>query len=157
MLSKNTRNLLLKTGVALSLSFLPAGIPVEIIETYTVQAAVVDTATGKLTVKVSSVWAYSSASWTARSRTYSQGTVLNVSEKHIVDGRYMYKLDNGLFITANTSYVSFTPNASQAAPITAAPSTADYRKTTANLNMRSGAGTGYSILLTTPQGDITEG
>ena len=152
MLSKKTRNLLLKTGVALSLTFLPAGLPVEIIDTYTVQAAVVDTVTGKLTVKASSVWAYSSASWTAKSRTYSQGSVLNVTEKHIVDGRYMYKLDNGLFITANTSYVSFVPNLAQSAPVVSTPSTEDYRTATANLNMRSGPGTGYSILATIPKG-----
>ncbi len=152
MLSKKTRNLLLKTGVALSLTFLPAGLPVEIIDTYTVQAAVVDNVTGKLTVKASSVWAYSSASWIARSRTYSQGTVLNVTEKHIVDGRYMYKLDNGLFITANTSYVSFAPNTVQSTPAVSTPSTEDWRSTTVNLNMRSGAGTGYSILLTIPKG-----
>lgn len=152
MLSKKTRNLLLKTGVALSLTFLPAGLPVEIIDTYTVQAAVVDNVTGKLTVKASSVWAYSSASWAARSRTYSQGTVLNVTEKHIVDGRYMYKLDNGLFITANTSYVSFAPNTMQSTPTVSTPSTEDWRSTTVNLNMRSGAGTGYSILLTIPKG-----
>ena len=151
MLSKRTRRILLQTGIAISISFTSMGLAGTVMDTVVAEAAVVNTTAGTLTVKAVSLWAYSAPSWTAKSRTYNQGTVLQVVAKHEVEGRYMYKLSNGLYISANTSYVTFVQTGTSA-PVVSPVTTSDTRVTTVNLNMRSGAGTNYSLLLTVPKG-----
>jgi beta-N-acetylglucosaminidase/uncharacterized protein YgiM (DUF1202 family) len=155
MLSKKTRMALVKAGVALTVTMTSIGAG-SLSGGEMALAAVINTQTGTLTVKAASLWAYSSPNWSAKSRTYPAGTSLKVVEKHEVDGRYMYKLENGLYISANTVYVTFSPDtASVPAPVPSpapAEQTGDVRVTTANLNMRSGPGTGYSIITTIPKG-----
>ncbi|MGB4590027.1 MAG: SH3 domain-containing protein [Clostridiaceae bacterium] len=145
------KKVLLQTGVALVLTMSSVAVPMKVMNTVVAEASVLNSQSGNLTVTAASLWAYSAPNWTAKVRTYSQGTVLQVVEKHSVDGREMYKLSNGYYISANPSYVSFS---SSGAPATVAPvaSATDTRITTANLNMRSGAGAGYGILLTIPKG-----
>lgn len=151
MLSRKTRMALIKAGVALTISFGSVG--AYSIRTY---ADVVNTNTGTLTVKASSIWTYSAPDWNAKTRTYPTGTVFEVTEKHVVEGRYMYKLTTGIYITANEAYVTFTPKAPTAPveqPVPEAPAevTVDTRKTAANLNMRTGPGTTFAIITTIPK------
>ncbi|HCW72777.1 MAG TPA: hypothetical protein DHM90_02140, partial [Clostridiaceae bacterium] len=56
--------------------------------------------TGKVTVTCSSLWTYSRAAWAAKIAVVSKGASFNVVDKVTVDGRAMYKLDNGRYITA---------------------------------------------------------
>ncbi|MBO1265953.1 SH3 domain-containing protein [Proteiniclasticum sp. SCR006] len=149
MLSKRAKKVLLHTSIALVMSLSATALPMGRIDTV-VEAAVINTQAGNLTVTAYSLWAYSGPDWNAKTRTYSKGTTLQVTEKHAVDGKEMYKLSNGLYISANPSYVSFS--ASAAAAPSAPSTTTDKRETTANLNMRSGAGLSNSILLTIPKG-----
>ncbi|MBW8383577.1 MAG: SH3 domain-containing protein, partial [Youngiibacter sp.] len=151
MLSRKTRMALIKAGVALTISFGSVG--AYSIRTY---ADVVNTTTGTLTVKAASIWTYSAADWNAKTRTYSSGSVFEVSEKHSVEGRYMYRLSTGIYITANEAYVTFMPKAQtapvvQPVPEAPAPVTADTGMTTANLNMRTGPGTTFAIITTIPK------
>lgn len=148
MLSKKTKKILLQTAIALTIGLSSFALPVHVLD-YVAEAAVVNTEAGKLTVTVYSLWAYSAPDWNAKSRTYSQGTSLNVTEKHLVDGREMYKLSNGLYISANPSYVKFESAGSTTAP---SVTTGDTRVTTANLNMRESGSLTARILLTIPQG-----
>jgi cell wall-associated NlpC family hydrolase len=151
MLSKKTRMALIKAGVALTISFGSVGA-----YSFRTYADVVNTNTGTLTVKASSIWTYSAPDWNARTRTYASGTVFEVTEKHSVEGRYMYKLSSGLYITANEAYVTFMPKAQtapveQPVPEAPAPVAAETRMTTANLNMRTGPGTTFAIITTIPK------
>lgn len=107
-------------------------------------------ASGTVTVTISSLWTYSRPDWAARSKVVYKGNQFTVTEKISVAGRDMYKLSNGLYITANTAYVSFSATAGTTAPAPAA--TGSVMAATANLNMRSGPGTGYSILKVIPKG-----
>lgn len=116
-------------------------------KTITVMAA----ETGKVTVTCSSLWTYSSASWAAKASVVSKGAAFNVIDKVIVDGRAMYRLDNGRYITANTAYVSFQGSAAAPAPAPA-PAASNEMVTTANLNMRSGPATGYKSIRIIPNG-----
>lgn len=147
MLSRKTRLALIKAGVALTISFASVG-------TYSVRTYgdVVNSTAGTLTVKASSIWTYSAPDWNAKTRTYPSGTVFEVTEKHNVEGRYMYRLDSGLYITANEAYVTFAPM-TQTEPEVQPPAevTADTRKTIANLNMRTGPGTTFAIITTIPK------
>ena len=151
MLSKRMKKVLLQTGVALVLTMSSVAVPMKVMNTVVAEASVLNTQSGNLTVTAASLWAYSAPNWTAKVRSYSKGTVLQVVEKHSVDGREMYKLSNGYYISANPSYVTFSSTGATA-PVTPVASATDTRITTANLNMRSGAGTGYGILLTIPKG-----
>lgn len=157
MLSKNTRNLLVKTGVVLTLGFSTAINPL-VTTPITVEAStLVNQTQGVLTVKAQSLWSYSKADWNAKTKVFSKGTKLNVVAKYLVSGREMYKLSNGLYITANTQYVSFSANGGSTvvtpeAPRPTAPAGTQTAKTTANLNMRKGASTSYGIILTIPKG-----
>ena len=147
MLSKNTRKIICKTSVALTVALTSVSVPGYFSETYQVEAAtVVNQIQGEVTITISSLWTYSKADWAAKSKVYASGTKFTVLEKLSVDGREMYRLSNGLYITANPQYVSFKATAST-------PVVADSTKsvTTANVNMRSGAGTGYGIILTIPK------
>jgi cell wall-associated NlpC family hydrolase len=156
MLSRKTRMALIKAGVALTISFGSFG--AYSIRTY---AEVVNTTTGTLTVKASSIWTYSAPDWNAKTRTYPAGTVFEVAEKHVVEGRYMYRLTTGIYITANEAYVTFMPS-TQAGPVeqpvpeAPAEVTSDTRKTTANLNMRTGPGTTFAIITTIPKDSIVK-
>jgi len=151
MLSKRMKKVLLQTGIALVLTMSSIAVPMKVMNTVVAEASVLNTQSGNLTVTAASLWAYSAPNWTAKIRAYSQGTVLQVVEKHSVDGREMYKLSNGYYISANPSYVKFSSTGT-AAVVTPVASATDTRVTTANLNMRSGAGTGFGILLSIPKG-----
>ena len=151
MLSKRTRKVLLQTGVAIILTMSSFTLPVKVMNTVVAEAAVLNTQSGNLTVTASSLWAYNAPDWSANVRTYSQGTVLQVVEKHLVDGKEMYRLTNGYYISANPSYVTFSSTTTALSAVTSTAS-ADTRQTLGNLNMRSGAGSTYGILLTIPQG-----
>jgi cell wall-associated NlpC family hydrolase len=59
----------------------------------------------------------------------------------------MYGLTNGLYITANTAYVSAEE---------VLPAVKTYKTTTENLNMRTGNSTLYGIILTIPKGSAVE-
>lgn len=55
---------------------------------------------------------HSKASWSSSTvvGAYKKGKVLNVVARVKVDGVYMYKLDNGKYITSSTIYVKFSTN-----------------------------------------------
>ena len=113
MLSKKTKKVLLQTGIALTISLSSFALPSHVMD-FTAEAAIVNSQTGKLTVTAFSLWAYNAPDWNAKTRTYSNGTTFDVVEKHLIDGREMYKLSNGLYISANPAYVKFeTAGASQ--------------------------------------------
>ena len=105
--------------------------------------------TGKVTVTCSSLWTYSSASWSAKIAVVSKGASFNVTDKVTVDGRFMYRLENGRYITANTAYVSFSGTAVISAP---APAATGLMMTTANLYMRTGPGATYKSIRIIPKG-----
>ena len=148
MLSKNARKIIFKTSVALSVALTSLSVPGYFSETYQVEAAtVVNQTQGEVTITISSLWTYSKADWAARSKVYVSGNKFTVLEKLSVDGREMYRLSNGLFITANPQYVSFKATVSTPVAVDSTKSV-----TTANVNMRTGAGTSYSIILTIPKG-----
>lgn len=107
-------------------------------------------ASGTVTVTATSLWTYSRADWAARSQVVSRGSQFTVTEKVSVAGRDMYRLSNGLYITANPAYVSASVTIGTTAPAPAV--TGSVMATTANLNMRSGPGTGYGILKVIPKG-----
>lgn len=153
MLSKKTKKVLLQTGIALTISLSSLAFPLHIMD-YTVQAAVVNTQTGKLTVTAFSLWAYNAPDWNAKTRTYSNGTTLDVVEKHVIDGREMYKLSNGLYISANPAYVKFVSSGGSSAPAPSAPAqnAGDTRETTGNLNLRESGSLNAKIILTIPKG-----
>ena len=147
MLSKNTRKIICKTSVALSVALTSLSVPGYFSETYQVEAAtVVNQIQGEVTITVSSLWTYSKADWAAKSKVYASGNKFTVLEKLSVDGREMYRLSNGLYISANPQYVSFKATVSTTVGADSTKSV-----TTANVNMRSGAGTGYGIILTIPK------
>lgn len=155
MLSKHIKKVIIATSVALVMgtSFV---IPNPIITNpITVEAAVVNSQTGNLTVTATSIWTYGSANWSDRAKTYPKGTTFNVTQKLNIDGREMYRLSDGSFISANPEYVSFTPTSAEpSATIASVKSTT--MRTTANLNLRTGAGTNHGIILTIPKGtDVT--
>ncbi|WP_312649269.1 SH3 domain-containing protein [Proteiniclasticum sp.] len=113
--------------------------------------------TGKVTVTCSSLWTYSRAAWAAKIAVVSKGTSFNVVDKLVVDGREMYRLDNGRYITANPAYVSFQGSAAVAAPAPAptpapAPQAGSEMATTANLYMRTGPDSGYKSIRIIPNG-----
>lgn len=152
MLSKNARNIILRTSVALTVALASVVVP-SYAEPVLVEAAtVINQTQGTVTIKAASLWTYSSANWNAKAKAYNSGTQFTVVEKLSVDGREMYRLSSGLYISASTAYVSF--QASGTAAVTPAPvvsGAVTTARTTVNLNMRSGAGTGYGILLTIPK------
>ena len=154
MLSKNARNIILKTSVAMTVALASVVVP-SYAEPVLVEAAtVINQTQGTLTIKVASLWTYSKPDWNAKSKVFSSGTTFTVVEKLSVEGREMYRLSNGLYISANTAYVSFQASGGSVVP-SPAPSTGAVvttARTTANLNLRSGAGTGFSILTTIPSG-----
>ena len=104
---------------------------------------------GELTVLTKSLWTYSKADWNARAKVVNGGEKFTLSEKLIVDGREMYGLTNGLYISANPKYVSTSENLSVSKPASV-PST--YTMTLFNLNLRKGIGTSHGIITTMPKG-----
>ena len=111
---------------------------------------------GIVTVTTSSLWTYSRADWNAKIEVVSRGTKLTAIEKITVDGREMYRLSNGRYVTANTAYVQFSASStSTPAPAPTAPTTTQTSvKTTASLNMRSGSSTAYKVLAVIPKGTV---
>lgn len=106
--------------------------------------------TGTVTVTCSALWTYSRAAWSAKIEVVGKGASFTVVDSITVDGRKMYKLDNGRYITANNAYVSF--KAAGTAPAPSAPAATGEMVTTANLYMRSGPGTSYSSIRIIPNG-----
>lgn len=103
---------------------------------------------GTVTVKTSSLWTYNKADWSARAQVVNYGAAFSISEKLTIEGRDMYGLTNGLYITANPAYVS----AQEVAPASAAT----YKATTASVNMRTGPSTTYSVMTTLPRGAVVQ-
>ncbi|MFH5836664.1 SH3 domain-containing protein [Proteiniclasticum sp. C24MP] len=101
---------------------------------------------GSVTVTAGSLWTYARADWNAKTQVVNRGDSFSLSEKIVVDGREMYGLTNGLYITANPAYI-------QADEVEVASS---YKTTTENLNMRTGNSTSYGIILTIPKGSQVE-
>ena len=98
MLSKNTRNLLVKTGVVLTLSLSSVVNPMVSTPVSVEASTLVNETQGVLTVKAQSLWAYSRADWNARTKVFSQGTKLNVVAKYLVSGREMYNSGAAFFL-----------------------------------------------------------
>lgn len=148
MLSKKTKNLIFKAGIAFSIAVGTSVVPLPGIDTTIEVEATTNQAIGELTVTANSLWAYSKPNWNAKTKTFSKGTKLTVIETLVVEGTPMHKLSNGLYTTANSKYVAYKglSNTVQALPSTGSV------KTTANLNMRKGPGTGYKSLRTIPKG-----
>ncbi len=148
MLSKPIRKIIMTTSIAIvTATSLVFSSPM--MKSISVEAAAINTQAGKVTVLADSLWAYGSASWSDKNKTYTKGTALTVTEKHNVDGGEMYKLSNGLFISAHPKYVSFKASASSPTPT---PETAEIMLTTENLNLRKGAGVNQGVILTIPKG-----
>lgn len=151
MLSKNVRDIILKTGITLAMALTSVSAPIFLGETLAVEAAtLLNQVSGELTVTADSLWTYSSADWSARTKVFHNGTKFQVLEKYQVDGREMYRLSNGLYITANPDYVRFDSSSTQDPVV--APTQINTARTTGNLNMRKGSGTSYGIILTIPKG-----
>ncbi len=113
---------------------------------YTVNAAEVK---GEVTVDAGSLWTYSTSDWNARSKIVNKGEKFTLQEKITVDGREMYGLTNGLYITANPQYVSATEVAVPKPP--AVPEKV-YQIAQENLNLRKGIGSSFGIITTMPKG-----
>lgn len=112
---------------------------------FTVHAAEIK---GQLTVEAGSLWTYSQADWNARTKIVNNGEKFTLQEKIIVDGREMYGLTNGLFITANPQYVS----ASEENVTPPVHSEKETKVILENLNLRTGIGSSYAIITTMPKG-----
>ncbi|MGB4587874.1 MAG: NlpC/P60 family protein [Clostridiaceae bacterium] len=102
---------------------------------------------GTVTVTAGSLWTYSAPNWSARAEIVNSGAIFNISDKVSVDGREMYRLYSGMYITANPAYVS-----AQEVPV----QVSTYKFATANLNMRTGAGTSYGVITVIPNGSKVE-
>jgi uncharacterized protein YvpB len=104
---------------------------------------------GTVTVTCSALWTYSRPDWTAKVKVAYKGESFAAVEKISVAGRDMYRLSNGMYISANPLYVSFRESSQAPAPVVQASSA---MAATANLNMRTGPGTGYQIIRVIPKG-----
>jgi len=113
-------------------------------ETTLVSAAEIS---GSITVTTASLWTYGSADWNARTEIVSRGATFTLSEKLVVNGKEMYGLTNGSYITANPAYIS----AKEVAAVSGS-----YKIATENLNMRTGNSTLYGVILTIPKGSKVE-
>jgi len=151
MLSKRIKSLMVKamvmTLIISSATFLAPNLGGEDGELFAPTLAMAAEASGKVTVTCSTLWTYSRADWAAHAKVVYQGNSFNIVETLTVSGRVMYKLDNGLYITGNTAYVSVS-SLSVVAPVVSSGT----METTANLYMRSGPGTGYEKIKLIPQG-----
>jgi uncharacterized protein YraI len=90
-------------------------------------------------------------------KTIPKGTAVEIigtsgSWKKVVYGAYSGWC-MGSYLAATSAPVAEQP---APAPVVTAPSEKTYMKTTANLNMRSGAGTGYGIIKVIPKGTTVE-
>lgn len=154
MLSKKIRTLLIRTMVMVLVTSAAVGLAPAMDSWtgggYPALQVMAAEASGTVTVTASSLWTYSSPDWAARSKVVYRGNQFVVTEKISVAGRDMYKLSNGMYITANPAYVSASVTTGTTAPAPSA--TVSVMAATANLNMRSGPGTGYSILKVIPKG-----
>ena len=102
---------------------------------------------GTVTVTAGSLWTYSAPSWSARAEVVNSGASFEIAEKLSVDGRDMYRMTSGMYITANTAYVRAEEVAIQVS---------SYKFATSNLNMRTGAGTSYGVITVIPNGAKVE-
>ena len=77
----------------------------------------------------------------------NKGTVFTVVGKIMVDGTLMYKLKSGLYITGATKYVKFSTERPQEG-VQASKFPYTVKVTTDALNVRTGPGTGYTVVQT---------
>ncbi|GAF14177.1 hypothetical protein JCM19046_4150 [Bacillus sp. JCM 19046] len=63
---------------------------------------------GSVRVTASSLWVYNQRDWNARYKTVNNGDVFTVVAEHQVNNALMLELLSGLYITGNTSFVSYT-------------------------------------------------
>ncbi len=117
---------------------------------FTVNAAQIN---GEVTVSAASLWTYSKADWNARTKIVNKGEKFTLSEKITVDGREMYGLTNGLYITANNQYVSASEVAAPKPPVVAEKT---IKVVLENLSMRQGPSTNYARILVIPKGAQVE-
>lgn len=93
-------------------------------------------------------------------KTIPRGTSVEITGtsgtwKKVVYGSYTGWC-SGNYLTASSAPAPAAPAPVVTEPVVAAPSEKTYMKTTANLNMRSGAGTGYGIIKVIPRGTTVE-
>lgn len=105
MLSNRVKRLILKTGLLMMAGTATAFSPITFSPIYPVEAATVSTQR-ELTVTANSLWSYDKPDWNAKTKVFSKGSKFTIVEKITVAGRDMYRLSNGLYITANDKYVS---------------------------------------------------
>ncbi|NLC66701.1 MAG: SH3 domain-containing protein, partial [Clostridium sp.] len=137
------KNTLLGTGITMALTFGAYTSINSYYSTVIVNAAELE---GEVKVNISSLWTYASPNWSDRKTVVFKGNKFKVKEIINVSGSNMYKLENGLYITASTKYVTFEKGKSD--NVIESKSYA----TTANLNLRTGASTSNRIILTIPKG-----
>lgn len=151
MHSRKTRDILIKAAAFLviaSASAIPSGSAWTHFADNGIEVSALELQ-GTVTVTCSALWTYSRPDWTAKAKVAYKGESFTAVEKISVSGRDMYRLSNGMYISANPLYVSYVQTGQTAAP--AAPSSATMAAT-ANLNMRTGPGTGYQIIRVIPKG-----
>lgn len=51
------------------------------------------------------LWTYSKPDWNAKEKVVNKGEKFTITQELVVEGRKMYKLASGLYITANPEYV----------------------------------------------------
>ncbi|MFS0785019.1 N-acetylmuramoyl-L-alanine amidase [Shouchella sp. 1P09AA] len=59
-----------------------------------------------LKVKAESLWVYNKPDWNSRHKTVNKGEVFTINKELMVNESWMYQLKSGLFITANTNYIT---------------------------------------------------
>lgn len=146
MLSRKIKQSILKAGVCAILAAASVTTPILFQEGIQVEAANLVQG-GELTVLANSLWSYNSPNWNAKTKVFPKGSILKVVEKTTVENGEMYKLDNGLYVTANPKYVRLSGVTPQI-PSTGASNSG---QNTARLNMRAGAGTKYKVLRVLPK------
>ena len=138
MLSKNVRNIILNTSVALSIVLTSAAVPAYFNQTFTVAEAST-TSIMKATANVNMR--------TGAGAGYA--IILTIPEGAQVT---LVSSANGWSKVTYNGKTGYASNTYLAAVTATAPTTTSAMKTTANVNMRTGAGTGYAVILTIPEG-----
>ena len=138
MLSKNVRNIILNTSVALSIVLTSAVVPAYFNQAFTVAEAST-TSIMKATANVNMR--------TGAGAGYA--IILTIPEGAQVT---LVSSANGWSKVTYNGKTGYASNTYLAAVTATAPTTTSAMKTTANVNMRTGAGTGYAVILTIPEG-----
>ena len=151
MISKNLKNTLLGTGIAMALTF---GAYTSVNSYNNIVQVNADELRGDVKITISSLWTYGSPNWSDKKTVVFKGDRFKVKEMINVSGSNMYRLENGLYVSANTKYVSFVKEESNSNISGNIPNNTGDKSynTIANLNLRSGSSTSNKILLTIPKG-----